>query len=110
MWSDSHQYDASWGCRCCETTLNENWGYWYFNTKPNETWDVYHFLDSNSNVTLSSNHDVPILSWDFVSYEWAAPYALGILVFVTMVMTCVTVQRVCKQTKGDTKYKTVVYK
>ena len=97
MWSDSHQYDAWWGCRCCET---DEIG---FKVKPNENWDVHYFLD------IDSQNDVPMLSWDFVSYEWATPYVLGLLVFVTMVMTCVTAQRVCKQTKGDTKYKTVVY-
>ena len=52
---------------------------------------------------------IPMLSWDFVSYEWIIPYVLGILVFVVIVMTCITAQRVCQQMKGNTKYQKVVF-
>ena len=91
MWSEVTGED----CYCCKT------GSKGFEIQEIAGWDViffnkYDFQDGNASPM-----------WDFVPREWVAKYILGVVVFVVMLMTCYTVQRVYKMWSGTPNFKTV---
>jgi len=91
MWSD----DPGDDCFCC---IPGDKGFeleeWAFS-------DVIYFKKTDFQNGIAS----PM--WDFVPHEWVAPYILGVVVFVVMLMTCYTVQRVYKMWSGTPNFKTV---